>query len=676
MTNTLPQQVHHWIEHLDLSQRDHLELIHQACVFASMHEKTDTPFSLSTLIQGLAMADVLLALQCDSTAIAAAIIYPAVFYDKKLTEMLSEKFDHVIYKIITGAIHMETVHEIHYLQTQPTQQQKQMDNIRKMLLSMVDDIRTILIKLADRLIILKNLEKTPRDIQQKIAQETMDYYAPLANRLGIGQVKWQLEDWAFRYLNPAEFQKIANAFHMKHEDRVKLVHQMIVELKKMLSKNNLHHAKISGRIKHIYSIYRKIQRKKVGVKEIYDTSAIRILLPTVQDCYAALSVVHARWQPIAKEFDDYIAKPKKNGYQSIHTAIISDNNTPVEIQLRTIDMHEKAELGIAAHWKYKENKSVTEKDEEKIFLLRELLDWQQNISTEEEQKKLYHEAFHDYVYVFSPVGEVFSLPKGATPIDFAYLVHTQIGHRCRGAKLNGALVPLTYQLKTGDRIDIVTAKEAHPSRDWVRPELGFLKTPNAIRKVKNWFYKQDIEKTEIKSHETEKEIKSTATKAVIEAPDDRALSSATDFSVQGAKHFLTQLAQCCHPIPGDKIKGYITQGRGISVHQAHCSNVLLAMKNKPERLVDISWETQHKQKQKKYRVQIEAQGEDRPGLLRDISGAITKMDLSILSIHARLSAENNNAILILVITVPDLAKLSDILKKIKQVKGVSKVVRK
>ncbi len=667
----LSPRVMYWIAHLDRAIYN-IDLITNACVFASLHENKSTPFLKSTLSQGLAMADVLIALQCDSAAIAAAILYPTIFYQKELSEKLHKSFDPTICKLILGAIQIDTIHHAPGEKNKITGQQNQVENLRKMLLAMVDDIRTILLKLAERLIMLQHLQNCDPKTQQQIAQDTMDYYAPLANRLGIGHIKWQLEDWGFRYLHPAEYQQISTALHMRHEDRVRGVHKMIAELKILLDKNNLKNAKISGRIKHIYSIYRKTQRKKLPVEQIYDVSAVRILLPTVHDCYTALSIVHHEWKPITTEFDDYIAKPKQNGYQSIHTAVLR-KESPIEIQIRTVDMHNQAELGIAAHWKYKENKATTDNDEQKINLLRELLDWQHTISTEETQKKLYRAAFHDRVYVFSPNGDVFDLKSGATPLDFAYLIHTNIGHRCRGAKVNGALVPLTHTLQTGDRISILTTKEGHPSRDWLRPDLGYLKTMHAIRKVRAWFYKQDYET--IPSDETATAVEKTHSDTIVvpEKPLKKITPSSTDFSVQGATHLLTQLAQCCHPIPGDHIIGYITQGRGITVHQKNCHNIRLSLANKPERIIDITWENQA---QKNYRVTLEIQGEDRAGLLRDVTAVIAQLNLSILSITSRIDASYHFAIMELTIEVNNLELLEDIQKKIRQIHGVTRVKRR
>lgn len=719
----LSPQAIRWIDHLDKSENFDLALIKKACLFASTHEQENTPFSLSTLTQGLAMADVLITLQCDSNAIAASIVYPAIFYKQALAEKLQIEFDKTICKIITGALQMELIHAAHGQKDRGTGQQNQIDNLRKMMLAMVDDIRTVLLKLSERLIMLQHLGRSEPVLQQKIAQDTLDYYAPLANRLGIGHLKWQLEDWAFRYINPVEYQKISKAFHMRREDRIKLIHKMIFELKNILEKGGVKNTKISGRIKHIYSIYKKIHRKKTGLENIYDTSAVRILVPTITDCYATLSLVHEKFHPITKEFDDYIAKPKPNGYQSIHTAVTLDNNTPIEIQIRTFDMHDAAELGIAAHWKYKENKSVHASEEQKIILLRELLDWQKKILPEE-KTQLYKEAFHDRVYVFSPGGDVFDLMKGATPLDFAYLVHSEVGHRCRGAKVNNNLVPLTYELKTGDCIDILTTKKAHPSQDWLRDDLGYLKTSHAKQKVRQWLKKQNheknllegmaiwekmchqhhLQKSDIEKIYPELNLKNAESLlialgagditpavalhkltilnkpenineaiAIVEENTKPNKSSPTDFSVLGAKHLLTQLAKCCHPIPGDDIIGYITKDRGISVHQKNCRNINDARKRRPEKLIDISWENQ---KEKNYRVSLEIHCEDRAGLLRDIGGLTAQLNLSIFAMTSRVSAQNAMATISLTIEVKNIALLDDVIKKIRQIKGVVAVIRK
>ena len=701
----------HWLTQLDT--RYDQALIRKAIAFASTHIEID---------DGLAIADILHSLQCDTTAIAAAILYPALLHQPELIKSAQEQFEKVIIKIISGAIQMDIIHES-ISENRDTGQQNQIDNLRKMMLAMVDDIRTVLLKLAEQIILLKKAKQAPLHEQKKIAKIILDYYAPLANRLGVGHLKWQLEDGAFQFLHPAEFERIKNAIHMRKEDRKQLIDDTIQQLSLLLEKNGLKQYQLSGRAKHFYSIYKKIERKQIDFENIYDAAAVRILVPTIQDCYTALSLVHSKWPPISAEFDDYIAKPKSNGYQSIHTAVLLRNHSPLEIQIRTLDMHDKAELGVAAHWKYKENKNVHSAEEEKIQLLRNLLDWQKHALTDENKTQLYRDAFHDRVYVFSPAGDVYDLEKGATPLDFAYLIHTNIGHRCRGAKINGALVPLTYLLKTGDHIDIITSKEMHPSRDWLRNGFGFLKTMHALRKVKQWFRKQhneeniaagaalwekhyrqhDLQKLDIEKVIADFNLKTvdallaslgagsisihavlqklrTDTKPqisnekLIVVPDQKkAISTTRDFNIGGSKQLLTQLAHCCHPIPGDPIMGYITQGHGITVHQKYCKNIEDMRTERPERLINMDWENHSN---KTYQVDLLVQSEDRTGLLHDLSGLTAQIGLPILSIHSHLSKQNNTVSINLTLDIKNTELLDEVLKKIRQIHGVFAVTRK
>lgn len=700
-----------WLANLD-SHYDRA-LISNALQFASEHTQD---------AEALAIANIMLSLHCDNATLAAAIIYPVIFHDNSLLKSAQEKFDNTTTKIVVGALQMDKIHQSS-ADNNNTGQQNQIDNLRKMMLAMVDDIRTVLLKLAEQVMLLKKAKNLSPTRQQEIAKIVLDYYAPLANRLGVGHLKWQLEDGAFQFLHSEEFQHIKNAIHMRKADRGQMIDEMINRLKVILEKNNIAHFQLSGRAKHFYSIYRKIKRKQIDFNNIYDAAAVRILVPSIQDCYTVLSLVHTEWTPIAAEFDDYIAKPKPNGYQSIHTAVLLENHSPIEIQIRTDEMHEKSELGVAAHWKYKENKNVHETEEQKIQLLRELLDWQKHTLSEENQTQLYRDAFHDRVYVFSPTGDVYDLEKGATPLDFAYLIHTNVGHRCRGAKVNGALVPLTHALKTGDRIEILTSKEMHPSRDWVRASFGFLKTLHAIRKVKQWFRKEQqdqnvaagialwekqarihrLQKSDIEAVVADFNLKTTdalyaalgvgaiSVHAVMQklqmisngAPSEsehekqkRHVSSEKnegDFLVSGNKHLLTQLAHCCNPIPGDPIIGYITQGYGITVHQQYCRNIQDMQIHRPERLIPISWEQNDK---KNYQVNLLIQSEDRMGLLHDVSGLLAQLDLSILSIHSYASRQNNTVSIELTLDVKNAQALEEVLKKIRQIAGVFAVVRR
>lgn len=719
----LSEKTKQWIRDLRvINEKYDICLIEKACCFAEMYDdQKSVLYSTSTLQFGLSMAEILVSLNCDSYVITAAIVYPTLFLNPALTEIGERTFDHAIMKLILGALHMEAIHQWRGQKNRVTAQQNQIDNLRKMLLAMVDDIRVILIKLAERLTLCNSLKKCPLDIQHPVAEETMDYYAPLANRLGIGHLKWQLEDESFRYINPTEYQAISKALNMRRTDRERVIHDMISELKTLFKKNGMESVAVTGRAKHIYSIYRKIQKKRVGFQDIYDTSALRILVPTIHDCYSALSLVHAAWPHVSQEFDDYIAKPKSNGYQSIHTVVTRPDHATIEIQIRTFQMHENAELGVAAHWKYKENQTAQSKYETKIAWLREVMDWQKELSQTESNAKWYQEAFKDRVYVFSREGDVFDLAAGATPLDFAYLLHTDIGHRCRGAKVNNLLVPLAYVLHTGDRIEILTSKVAQPSRDWIRADLGYLKTVTAVRKVKHWFRKQaaeksiaeglaiwekayhqhGLQKTDLQKVISDFNFKtadtllaalgageiplSTVLHKLMPVPEKKRgdeLSSIkithtklpiVHFSKQGSAHLLTQIAKCCNPIPGDEVVGYITQGRGISVHQKNCRNIKRALKNNTERLIQMTWEGDN---QKHYRVDLSMVGADRTALLRDISSLLSQLNLPILSLNCSVNKNSQTAFITLSLEVNDQNTLTHVLKKLKQIQGVSQVVRK
>lgn len=699
-----------------------IPLIDQARVFVS--NNTDNADALQFAQD---MVDVLQSLNCDPKTIAAGQLYPLVSQKPTLSKQVSEHFGTAIYKLISGALQMETIHQANQHANKHTAQQNQIDNLRKMLLAMVSDIRVVLIKLSERLVMLQSSKQDSASSQKKLAKEVMDYYVPLANRLGFGHLKWQLEDWAFRYSNPDDYQKISKALNKRRQDRENTIQVMMSELKTLSQPLQLADFSIAGRAKHIYSIYRKMQRKQIAFEQLFDTSALRIMVPTIDDCYAVLSVVHARWPHIQQEFDDYIAKPKANGYQSIHTAIMKKDGTPVEIQIRTFDMHEKAELGVAAHWKYKENSQQQGTYEEKIAWLREVLDWQKAFDDSSDESKLYQQAFADRTYVFSPNGDVFDLPAGATALDFAYLVHTNVGHRCRGAKINGKLTPLTQPLVTGDRVEIVTGKENQPSRDWMRRENNFLVSKHAIQKVRHWFKQQDISQyihegqaiwEKVAKQKSLSKVDLTPTirhfnfktqdalfaaigrgdlqignvvhhlvsgdedhlpsQKISDQPIVKSASQAApdtqifDLSQPNGSALLMQLARCCNPIPGDSILGYITKGKGISVHQAHCQNILAALRDRPEKVIEINWKDKA---DSVYRLQLSILSEDHPGLLLDISNLIRQLNLSILAMNSSVNEKTQMAHILLTLAVQHIDSSKTIIQKLGQVTGVIKVER-
>lgn len=694
---------------------------HKNLDVAALQHARDLISEEENLQQGHAMVNELIKLNCDNDTLVAALIYPA-FYTKKLSkETLSKQFNSGVYKLTNGTLKMEAIHGGKNSDKKIVKSKQHADNLRRMLLAMVGDIRVVLIKLAERITTLRLIKDQTPEIQQQIAAETMEIYAPLANRLGIGQFKWLLEDLSFRYLEPKEYQTISKKLNMRREVREQFIDDMIQQLTNLFKQSAIEDFSVTGRAKHIFSISKKLSRK--GVEEIFDTSAFRVLVPTVKDCYTALSVVHATWQHIPTEFDDYIAKPKPNGYRSIHTAVIGPNNINVEIQIRTYKMHEESELGVAAHWKYKEGHTSQTTYEEKISLLREMMDWQKELSADDHSaEESLRAIFEDRVYIFTPNGDIFDLEAGATPLDFAYHVHTDVGHRCRGAKVNDVLVPLTHQLNTGDVVNILTAKENKPSRDWLNPNLGYIKTPTALAKIRHHFAKIDrqqnlstglslwekahrksgVSKAELQKSlphfnfktledlfialgsghltthtilhfiEHEKGVKSDF--VVEEKITESKVSSAkSSLDVQGVGQLLTQFAKCCKPIPGDSILGYITKGYGISIHQSTCANIQNALKRNPERIIELNW---GEEMPTAYPVDVIITATDREALIRDISTAILNEKLPLLGIQTQVIRSKNFAYIEVTIEITAIEQLQNIINTLKNIPGVRSVTRR
>lgn len=715
-----------WLENTHNKKLDR-QLLEQSCSLAEKLAGSHKPAIAEALLEkGLSMATQLEKLQCDSETLAAAILYPSFQKSTDTKELITKAVGKNIFKLLIGTDRMEVIDTLQSRAAEFGQQQNQTDNIRKMLLAMVDDIRVALIKLAERLVTLIYLNNYPKETQQHIAQQTMDLYAPLSNRLGIGQFKWQMEDLAFRHLDPDSYEKISKALNMHRKDRDDYIHKMIGTLEKLLKKAHIEKADISGRAKHIYSIYRKTQRKSVGFEEVYDTSAFRILVPDIQTCYSVLGIVHTEWEHIPQEFDDYIAKPKPNGYRSIHTAVIGPGKKNIEIQIRTDEMHEEAELGVAAHWKYKEDKKKSSPYEEKINWLREVMDWQKEVSQEELlESQPYKKIFEDRVYVFTPDGDVLDMAAGATPLDFAYHIHTEVGNRCHGAKINGSIAPLTTALKNGDRVEILTSKQGHPSHDWLNPSSGYLKTSHALTKARSWFKKQDYEQN-LETGEAAWEkahrragVSKTALEDVyqlfnfksindllaglgagdinvttilnrirgLNAPSKKLEAklplkkpsqvsqkqSGIHISIEGVGNLLTQLARCCQPIPGDPITGYITKGRGITIHKTSCANIKKAMQYRSERVLEVDWGTDMPQK---YPVDLWIEATERAGLMHDISKVIANEHITILGSNSRVNKLKNLSYMQLTLEIEQLEVLEKIIREIQQIPDVLNVQRK
>ncbi|MBV6392880.1 MAG: GTP pyrophosphokinase [Anaerolineales bacterium] len=587
------------------------------------------------------------------------------------------------------------------------------ETLRKTFLAMGEDVRVVLIKLADRLHNMRTLGHMPEHKQRRIAQETLDIFAPLANRLGIWQLKWELEDLSFRYVQPEKYKEIAGALAEKRPDRERQLEEIKASLKRLLDKSNIK-AEISGRPKHIYSIYKKMQKKDTVFSRLYDVRAVRLIVPDIPSCYAALGVIHITWRPVPDEFDDYIAAPKDNHYQSLHTAVMYDDKRPVEIQIRTQEMHMSAEYGIAAHWRYKEGGKHDRQFEERIKDLRKMMDWGGEVKDAAEfVESMQSDVFRDRVYIFTPRGDAIDLPAGSTPIDFAYHVHTDIGHRCRGARVNGKLVPLDHELKTGDQVEILTAKRGGPSRDWLNNNLGLVRTQRARSKIRVWFKKLEDEQNLATGRETfERELQrlgisevnfeklarelgyktpdemfidlgtgelslsklirqfsqDEGIKDILEANAPAAPQKPTDaIEVVGLKGMLASMAKCCNPMPGDQIVGYITRGRGATIHRQDCPNILQAKDR--ERLLKVGWG----HVEQTFPIPIKIKAYDREGLLSDISYLLADENININDVSVNVN--RSIADLRLIIEVKDLAQLSRILTRIENLPNVMEAVR-
>jgi guanosine-3',5'-bis(diphosphate) 3'-pyrophosphohydrolase len=695
--------------------KEKLSIIEEAYKFASEKHEGQVRLSGGPFMEHpLQTAYILAGLQLDASSLAAALLHDIPEDTGLPIKELEDRFGPEIAKLVDGTTKLGRVS---LTASGSVPGAVQAENLRKMLVAMAEDLRVVFIKLADRLHNMRTLDPLPKDRQLKNAQETLEIYAPLAHRLGIWELKWQLEDLSFRYLQPQEYQKIARLVDASRIQREKFIERAIRILKKELIKVGID-ADISGRPKHIYSIHQKMERYEAGGKQldkIYDLLALRVIVENVQKCYGAIGIIHSLWHPLTGTFDDYIANPKPNGYQGLHTAVMCLGTTPLEVQIRTAEMHNVAEYGVAAHWRYKEGGRKHVEFEERVGWLRQLIEWHRELAGAEEfLESVKTDIFIDQVFVYTPKGEIKDLPKGSTPLDFAYRVHTDLGHRCIGAKINGKLVPLDYQLKNGDVIEIVSSKSPRgPSLDWLNPNLGFVRTTHARTKIRQWFNKQEkadsIERgkqildkelrrlgiqTErqalaemfnyqnlddfiaavgngnITSHQIVLKLAAQEEKEEEEvtAPVVPTQTVPTSVRVLGVGDLMTSIAQCCHPVPGDKIIGYITRSRGVTIHRQDCHNVL--NEDEKERLIPVEWG----QSDLHYPVNIQVEAWDRVGLMRDISTLVAEQKVNISSMN--LANGNGQRIMIsLTLQTTGLAQLSDILKRIDAVKGVISVSR-
>jgi guanosine-3',5'-bis(diphosphate) 3'-pyrophosphohydrolase len=694
---------------------DKVPLVKEAYEFAARaHQgqvrKSGEPY----LEHPLSAAMILAELHLDAETLAAALLHDVPEDCGISLEEIQAKFGLPVVKLVDGVTKLNKLAS--RARAGEAKSKAQADNLRKMLLATAEDLRVVLIKLADRLHNMRTLGSLPAEKRRAIAQETMEIYAPLAHRLGMREAKWQLEDLAFRYLKPRVYHQIARLVAGKRVEREGFINEASQMLSQELDKVGIK-AKVYGRPKHIYSIYQKMskydaQGKKFG--DIHDLFALRLLVDSVSDCYKALGVIHNLWHPMPEEFDDFIANPKDNGYQALHTTVMCQSTTPLEIQIRTYDMHRVNEFGVAAHWLYKEGKAG-EKFKDEIAWLRQLGDWREELDSEEFLESVKTDVLVDRVFIYTPKGEIKELPRGATPLDFAFRIHTDLGFRCIGAKVNGRLEPLNYALKNGDVVEIMASKvDKGPSLDWLNPELGYVKTSHARSKIKQWFAKQERSQSiETGKQIWDKEVKklgvglpavdTVARLLNYDSADDlfAALGSGSinssqimlrlsgelepaegalevlpprkispvSINVLGVGDLLTRLANCCHPLPGDKIIGYITQGRGITVHRKDCPNII--HEEEKERLVKVDWGDVAQV----YPVTIQVDAWDRVGLVRDVSAIIAEEGVNL----SELSADNHrddSVKLYFTLEVKSASQLSKIMSRIHSVWNVISVTRK
>jgi GTP pyrophosphokinase len=667
----------------------------------------------------LSVGHSLVQLGLDASTIAAGLLHDVVEDSDITTEALRREFGDEIARLVDGMTKLSGLDESIGESSTP-RTTHEAENLRKMFLVMVDDPRIILVKLADRLHNMRTLKAVQDNARRRrIAGETLDIFAPLAGRLGMYQLKWELEDLGFRYVNPPAYNDIAASLNERRQERERQVKAFIERIERALAEEGIAGAKVVGRPKHIHSIYKKMQRKGVSFEQIYDVRAVRIIVGTIPECYHVLGVVHNLWRPVSGGFDDYIASPKDNSYQSLHTDVVAEDGKTLEIQIRTQEMHELAEFGIAAHWKYKERRRQADQAfENRIQWFQSVLSTPRDEDAQAFVDLMKSDVFRDQVYVFTPAGQAIELPVGSTPIDFAYHVHTEIGHRCRGAKVNGRLVSLNYQLNSGERIEILTTKRGGPSRDWLNPDLGYLRTARARQKVRQWFRRQareqnidrgrDLVEKELRRLSLEKlkledvaklfrqdslddffakvgtgdiqpstistKLAETGTEeeAELGLPPPEAAQLATldtSIKVKSVGNLLTNLARCCNPVPGDAIVGYITRGRGITVHRKDCPNILRT--DEHDRLIEVSWG----EDKKTYPVRVRILAYDRTRLLRDIGEVIGNEDVGMSHANVTKAKEENLATFTVVLEVTDMQQLRRVLSQFELLPNVLEVRR-
>ena len=705
-----------WLDSLELS--------------AETKEKLSAVSSIpERLLVGQEMVEILCQLNMDDATLQAALVFPYCEQHALSEDDIYEEFGGEIRDLIVGVRRMDAIKSLHARKVKGSgfaekSDEQHIDSIRRMLLAMVEDVRAVVIKMAERICALQQVKKADEETRVMVARECASIYAPLANRLGIGQLKWELEDLAFRYLHPITYKQIAHQLDGKRRERAEYIETIVGDLQGLLDSEEIR-AEVYGRPKHIFSIWKKMQKKRLTFEQLFDIRAVRIIAERLQDCYAALGTVHASYKHLPNEFDDYIATPKPNGYQSIHTVIVGPEGKSVEIQIRTQKMHQDAELGVAAHWKYKEGSTGKQSGyDERINWLRRILAWQEEVAESGDLvEELRSQVFDDRVYVFTPKGDVIDLPQGATPLDFAYYIHSNVGHRCIGAKVNGRIVPFTYLLQSGDQIEVLTGKEPNPSRDWMHPGLGYVHSSRARATIHSFFKKQDRDKNLAAGKELlERELQRAHLPAKVpnEAFEKFNLQTLDDLYtavgagdvrvmqvinfihhlqeppapepeispkvktaagsgkkdavvVQGVGHLMSQLANCCKPVPGEAILGYITQGRGVSVHKESCDQLQHLLSQHPERQIEVNWSQELKVG---FETGIDIFCHDRTGLLRDITTVLANENVPLLGVNSLSDKNRQTALITISIEVQDLDTVSKVLTRLRQLKGVTDAKRK
>ena len=680
--------------------------------------------SVAARERGESIAELVRGLHGDPDLVCATLLFPLVHADALDSASIGDAFGTEIQVLVDGLVALGDFQLPENWNPDSTLSRDQAESVRQMLLAIASDVRLVLVRLAEQLDTMRRLKNGRATDKRAAARETQEVFAPLANRLGIWQLKWELEDLAFRYLEPATYRRIAGALRQRRSDRERFILTIKQTLTEKLAAEGIE-AEISGRPKHIFSIWRKMQRKQVDFDELFDIRAVRVLVNSVADCYAALGVVHSLWHYIPGEFDDYVATPKENGYRSIHTAVIGPGGQALEVQIRSREMHEHAELGVAAHWRYKEGGRGHSAFDEKINWLRQLLvPDSQDDTAEDFIDRVRAEIFEDRVYVISPRGDVVDLPQGATPLDFAYHVHTEVGHHCRGAKVNGRMVPLTYVLHTGEQVEIITAKNGHPSRDWLIPQRGYLSSPRSRAKVRAWFRREDQDQNrrhgrlmldrelgrlglrDLKIPVLLKALKignidelhvslgcgDISLAAVTQAAAQQqpggsersrrspvrgqrpAQRNRSAVSVDGIGDLMSNFARCCHPVPPEPIAGYITQGRGVTIHRKQCRNLLRLRERHRERVLQVDWNENGDDDGHQVEIRVEAY--DRQGLTRDVTGVFADARISIQEMKLETFPSHNTADIHLTINVRGLDELSRILNRLTTLPNVISAERK